>query len=92
MTQNYYPWNIQALSEWLQSESKQYANNRELANALGVSVDVLNLWLLNSVADINFSQLQSIARYRQWTIAQTAEWLRILPAHFEEMVSGSMPA
>lgn len=89
---NYYPWNLQALADWIQQEIENGISRQHLESKLEISSEVMRQWLTTPASEsltaiITLAQLQSIARYRQWTVDKTAQWLDIRSAHLEEMAA-----
>ncbi|MBD0268828.1 MAG: hypothetical protein ICV77_11105 [Cyanobacteria bacterium Co-bin8] len=87
MGKNYYPWNIQALVEWLRAEMARDKAVKGAVTGLDISPDTIEDWMVSRSIDITLDQIQAIAHYRRWSIEQTTQWLGIKPAHFKELVS-----
>lgn len=86
MTINHYPWNVQALTTWINQEVARGRTPESLAAALNVSPDVIQGWLFSPAPLISLEEVRAIAQYRGWGIDRTLEWLGITPAHWEEML------
>ncbi|MBD2113449.1 hypothetical protein H6F59_16615 [Nodosilinea sp. FACHB-141] len=84
--QNYYPWNTQALVDWLNQELR-YRTRPDLEAALKVERHVIKSWLTKSSPAITLTHLRAIAEYRGWTLDQTVSWLGLQPAHVQELIN-----
>lgn len=86
---SYYPWNTQALSDWIRFELSTGKTPMQLANGLQIPQYVLREWRTLPAASITLEQIQLIACYRGWDFQRTIKWLGIRPAHLEELMKGS---
>jgi hypothetical protein len=84
--QNYYPWNTQALVDWLNQELR-YRTRPDLEAVLKVERHVIKSWLTESSPAITLTHLRAIAEYRGWTLDQTVSWLGLQPAHVQELIN-----
>lgn len=74
-------WNISVVSQWLQEEL-QHRELGSLAEALGMSTDIVQAWAAGISTDITYEQVLSIAQYRRWFIREVRDWLGITPHHW----------
>ena len=81
----HYPWNVQALADWLKAEISTGKSLQELANALCISQEILLKWLTLPAPLITLEQIQAIARYHSWDFDVTVKWLGIGLVHLEEL-------
>lgn len=87
MQLNYYPWKITALMDWLNDEISAQGSIQILSKQLSIPPQTLSQWLRGLNDHITFSHIQSIARYKGWSIQATADWLEIKPAHWQELLA-----
>lgn len=85
MQVNYYPWDIQALVAWLETEKSKFNNFETFARTLGISSSVLWEWKGLCKLDISLEQINTIAKYRNWSVSKTAQWLSISKLHLESL-------
>lgn len=83
--QNYYPWNTQALVDWLNQELR-YRTKQDLEAVLGVERHVIKSWLTKPSPAITLTHLRAIAEYKGSSVDQTISWLGLQPAHVQELV------
>jgi hypothetical protein len=83
---DYYPWNVQALVDWLSAEGALYTNPGEFAAALGISRVTLRRWKGSHLPDITLEEIYSLARYRRCSLEATIQWLGITPMHLDLLV------
>ncbi|WP_017300895.1 hypothetical protein [Nodosilinea nodulosa] len=84
--QNYYPWNTEALLEWL----KQELNNPENQGAettLQVPRHVIRAWLTEPSPTITLAHIRAIAQHRGWNLNQIIDWLQLQPAHVQDLIN-----
>lgn len=86
---SYYPWNTRALSDWIKSQLSTGKTLVELSNSLQIPQYILREWRVLPSVNITLGQVQTIARYRNWSFDRTVEWLGIRPAHLEELIQNS---
>ncbi len=84
--QNYYPWNTQALVEWLNQELIHHTK-QDLENKLNVSRHTIKAWLTESSPIITLANIRAIAQYRGWNLDQIISWLDLQPAHVQELIN-----
>lgn len=84
--QNYYPWNTQALVDWLNQELR-YRTRQDLEAVLNVERQVIKSWLTKPSPAITLVHLRAIAQYKGWDLDQTISWLELQPAHVQELVN-----
>jgi hypothetical protein len=85
---NYYPWNVQALVDWIKGEVAPLSCSGAAASpgsSLGISNDTLLDWQVNPAPQITLGHIVELARYRRWSFDQTVQWLGITLAHLEEL-------
>lgn len=85
---NYYPWNVQALVDWVKGEVAPLSRSRAASSpgsSLGISSDTLLDWQVNPAPEITLEHIVELARYRRWSFDQTVQWLGINLAHLEEL-------
>ena len=84
-TRNLYPWNIQALVNWLKREFGD-GSKRTLETHLKVPGYVIQSWFTSPMPLITLSHIRLIAQYRGWSLKETLDWLEIRPAHLQELI------
>lgn len=82
---NYYPWNIQALSTWIDTEQAKFSNFDTFAQATGLRASTLWEWRWLQKFDITLEQINALAKYRNWSSAQVIQWLGISKMHLEDL-------
>lgn len=82
---NYYPWDTQALSAWIEAEKVKFKSFETFAQTLGISSSSLWGWHGLHKFDISLKQIKAIARYRNWSLSETAQWLSISRIHLESL-------
>lgn len=82
----YYPWNVQALMDWLRKELANGASISEFSARLNVPYLTIMGWMALSVPSITLEDLRRIAAYRGWSFNQVVQWLELCPAHLSELV------
>ncbi|MBE9159077.1 hypothetical protein IQ265_19885 [Nodosilinea sp. LEGE 06152] len=90
MSTTYYPWNVQALVDWLKLELAERGSLQHLAAALQVPPQVLNGWFKGVTPTITLQQIRHIAQYRGWSVQQTLRWLKLRSTHIEELIAQDM--
>lgn len=84
---NYYPWNTQALSDWIKTEQAVHDGSLDaFANALGISSRIVQGWREYQLVDITLAHLKAITQYRNWSFKQTIEWLDLKAVHLETLL------
>lgn len=89
--QNHYPWNTKALIDWLRQEL-DHRDKQTLASKLKVPRYVLQAWLYDPAPTITLAYIRAIAQYRGWNLNQIIDWLKIQPAHVQELINQDSPA
>lgn len=87
MRNNYYPWNVQALTQWLTLEQSNYSDTRAFAAALDIPISTLRVWKSNAYPTIDQEHLLALARYRQSSLEAVLAWLEINPVHLEPQLA-----
>lgn len=82
--QSYYPWNTNALMEWLKQELDHH-DKTYLQAALRIQRHVIRSWLSNPIPTITMAQIWAIADYRGWSVNQVINWLELQPSHVQEL-------
>lgn len=85
MIQNHYPWNTQALVDWLRDEFNSCAK-QDVESKLQIPRQVLRSWLTEPSPPITLAQIRLIAQYRGWNLDQIIAWLGLQPAHVQELI------
>ncbi|MBD0267319.1 MAG: hypothetical protein ICV77_03400 [Cyanobacteria bacterium Co-bin8] len=85
---NYYPWNTQTLSSWIDTEQAQYNSFEDFAQAVEISSQVLWRWKKHLLFDIKLEQINKLAKYRNLSFVEAVEWLNICKAHLEILEEG----
>ncbi|MBD2256199.1 hypothetical protein [Pseudanabaena sp. FACHB-2040] len=83
MKTDYYPWNTQALIDWLNVEGRKYQSPKDFAVALGVPRATLQLWTRNPLPTITLEQLYALSKYRRCSLDATLQWLEISSMHLD---------
>lgn len=86
---NHYPWNVQALIDWIKGEVAP-RNCSGAASSLGISNDTILDWQLNPTPQITLEHIVELARYRRWSFEQTVQWLGINLSHLEDLSGRSL--
>ncbi|MEA5449882.1 hypothetical protein VB780_14980 [Leptolyngbya sp. CCNP1308] len=86
MSTAYYPWNVQALVEWLELELSYHGSDRDLSTALQIHPHTLSHWLKAAWPVITLQDIRGIAQYRGWSLHQTLRWLELQPAHVDTLI------
>lgn len=86
MSVSYYPWNVSALADWLHQELSRDFRLRELANKMQIPPHMITRWTKEHDPYITFKHLQGIARFKGWSLEQTAAWLEINSAHWQTLL------
>lgn len=86
---NHYPWNVQALIDWIKGEVAP-RNRSGAASSLGISNDTILDWQLNPTPQITLEHIVELARYRRWSFEQTVQWLGINLSHLEDLSGRSL--
>lgn len=82
---NYYPWNTDLLQAWVASECSMYADPEAFSKVIGIPSKTLLEWRSSQFFEITLDQIHALARYLDWTFAQTVLWLGIKDFHLEEL-------
>lgn len=72
-------WNKQALIDWLEQEHAKGIDYRNLEAALRLNYGALDWWRTGMAESLGPSELQALADYRGWSVAQVQQWLGIKP-------------
>ncbi|MFQ4138674.1 hypothetical protein PGN35_020405 [Nodosilinea sp. PGN35] len=84
--QNYYPWNTQALVEWLNQELRHH-EKQDLEAKLNIPRPTIKAWLTGAAPTITLADIRAIAQYRGWNLDQIISWLGLQPAHVQELIN-----
>lgn len=87
MENSYYPWKTQIIADWLTQELANYQSLLEFSAQLNICPHELRAWLTSASPTITLKQIREIARYRQWDIQTTINWLDLKPAHVKELIA-----
>ncbi len=93
--QNFYPWNIEGLRNWLRQELSFYKDMEAFSNSLDVDTKILRIWLESRKNDfavpITYDHIIAISKLRSFSVKETMNWLNLKPQHVQELLNGQGP-
>lgn len=87
MENNYYPWNVQVLVDWLKQELAHYKNLPILSHQLKIPTYELQRWFTSSMPHLTLHHIRAIAAYRGLAMQEIIHWLDLKPAHIKELIA-----